>query len=161
MNRSTAATAVLPTPAKPPPKKSETAIGCGGLVAIVVFVVFVGRCACSGSDEASKTPAMSSPEPAATAAEPMKPLECRLSMDGDDVPVFPTDEGLSEFIGASARGDDVAGEAAFRANNGFWVKAGTRCARLEGVIRWKVRVLEGEHLDRTGYVPMEFAGGGR
>ena len=89
-----------------------------------------------------------------------KALECRVQMTGSSqaVPVFPTKPGLDEYLSAAVSGDRPATEAAFAANGGFFVPAGTRCFGVDiGIVNTKVRILEGTKAGTTGWLPTEFA----
>jgi hypothetical protein len=98
------------------------------------------------------------PEPVVATAATVTP-ECRIKMKGssEEVPVFPTEAGLAEYISAAVTGDNDATEVAFHANGGFFVPAATRCFRVDvGIMKTKVRVLDGDHRGETGWVPTEF-----
>ena len=87
---------------------------------------------------------------------------CILSIPGssDTVIVFPTEEGFDEFGKAAASGDNEAMQVARRANRGFFVESRTKCTWLDvGLAQTKVRVLEGPHEGKAGYVPTEWASG--
>lgn len=88
--------------------------------------------------------------------------KCVLSMPGstDSVLLFPTEEGLDEFGKAAASEDNEAVDVARRTNGGFFVDSGTKCTWLDvGFAQTKVRVVEGAHTGRAGYVPTEWASG--
>ena len=141
------------------------------LVAIPVAVLFLCGTAILGSKKSGKDSV--SPEPAKVESTPeavavTKPIEdlsrCLLRAgDGGSVPVFPTEEGMSEFGVAAARGEDDQALAVILASNGgFLVESGTKCSYTDvGIIRSEIRVTEGPHTGRKGWVPAEWARGGR
>jgi hypothetical protein len=141
-------------PPKAVPKQSAAVnLGCG-FVLLLVGAVFIKVCAFE--DE---------PSPAAPAAERPRAApvpECRVSAPGSSgaVPLFPTEEGLDEFISASARGDKQAMAVSAAAHGAFLVAARTRCARVDvGFTVSKVRILEGPHAGKTGWAVNEFTMG--
>lgn len=93
--------------------------------------------------------------------EPQKDRVCALNAEQLDgiVPVFLTEEGLDEFVRAAVDNDADGMLLAIRAN-GFVVDPGTRCRWLDrGFARTKVRVAEGSHRGRAGWVPSEWSMG--
>lgn len=110
------------------------------------------------------TPTPTPREEATSAAEIAPSRQCLLSTgDNGMVPVFPTEEGMSEFGMAAARQEGEQALAVILvSNNGFMVAAGTACSYIDpGIIKSQVRVIEGPHVGRSGWVPAEWARGGR
>lgn len=121
------------------------------------------------------------PSPPATAATPEGPryaskptgigsdvdkprrVECKLTIPGSTggVPLFPTEDGFSEWALASARGDTEAAGVAAVANGAVLVARGSRCSMLDvGILGpSKVRVVSGAHQGLAGYVPTEWTRG--
>jgi hypothetical protein len=119
-----------------------------------------GNVAKASVTEAEKNAANSDIQ--ATSPHPA-PQECRMSMPGstEALPVFPTEDGLHEYISAAVSGDSTATDLAFDANHGFLVPSRTRCFRIDvGITATKVRVLEGPHMGEVGWLPTEFTRGG-
>lgn len=153
----------------------KRALGCAGLViagsVTVVFMIGVLE-ALFGDDK--KAPAASvKPVPSAAVRapevtrEPEKPkprITCVLGQkSGDgDVPVLPTEAGYDEFMKIMASSEDGhARDIVFRSNGGFWVTKGTKCMFVDaGLVTTEVRVLEGPHQGKKGFVPTEWATGG-
>lgn len=147
-----------PFAAPNPYRKAGTVIALvgGGLAIVLAVVVFVTPRAPSAAAPATTTAkATHSPE-----VKPIAELRCLLSIKGDSgaVPVFPTEEGMDEFASAAAQGDEKGLALALRANGGFMVESGTPCTWLDvGLIRTKVRVTDGPHAGRSGWVPSEWS----
>lgn len=88
---------------------------------------------------------------------------CALSVPKDSGPVilFPTREGFDEFAKAAGAGDAAGIRVAITANGGYTVAKGTKCTWLDvGLLgTTKVRVTEGPHLGKIGFIPTEWASG--
>lgn len=139
-------------------------VGCGFLIflgGMWLIGVTVGRDK-PKSAEAPKPSARV--KPPAVEAKPAKKRDvapsCILdSGQGDgDVPVLPTEAGYDEFSKAVARSTDGhARNIVFRQHGGFWVSKGTPCAAIDtGFVSSHVRVLEGPHAGKAGWVPNEW-----
>lgn len=75
------------------------------------------------------------------------------------VPVFPTKEGLEEFVDGAVKNLSASDlDVIAAANGGFGVQSGTRCQMLDfGFAKSQVRLLDGDHTGRSGWVPTEFS----
>lgn len=90
--------------------------------------------------------------------------QCVLRIPGSSspVPLFPTEEGYDEWGSASAAGDSEAAEVAARANGAFLVEPGTKCSPVDmGFMSSRVRVVNGPHAGRSGWIPNEWRRGAR
>lgn len=108
------------------------------------------------------TPKGDEAEPQQATADPPKPHECRISIPGQEIAVgvFPTEDGLDEYVRAAAQGDSKAAGVAIRANRAFFVQRNTRCSYLDpGIATSKVRILEGAHEGRAGWLVTEWTTG--
>lgn len=111
------------------------------------------RQARDSADERERADKAAEPKPASV------PKRCAISMPGSSKPIllFPTQEGLDEWMGA---GSDKGMLAAAIAGKAFAVAKGTECNWIDrGIMRSEVRVLDGSHAGQTGWVPAEWAVG--
>ena len=157
-----AAQNVAPTGPVTAAKKPSPVPGCLILIALVCGGIAAVR-SCYGPTPPPSPPPRAERQPTSAPARAslnsQEQPECRINMTGSskDVPVFPTEEGLKDYIDAYIRGGEEAAAMAFRANRGFMVPTRTRCYRVDpGVLRTKVRILEGEQSGATGWLPTEF-----
>lgn len=139
---------------------------------VVLFALFICGLSLKGGGNKSGSKVAATTEPTPKAAEPAVASppsadrsRCLLST-GDSstkVPVFPTEDGMSEFGAAAARDEGNQALAVILASNGgFLAEPGTKCSYTDvGIIRSEVRVIEGPHMGRKGWVPAEWARGGR
>lgn len=128
------------------------------VIGFIGFVIYQSSAA-KAANESVATPLQPSVIAEQPKPTPSTTAECRIKMTGSsgDVPVFPTAAGLDEYVAAAAAGDNDATAMAFRANSGFLVPAATRCFRVDvGVVKSKVRILDGDHRGETGWLPTEF-----
>lgn len=73
------------------------------------------------------------------------------------VPVFESEEGMDEWVHAASVDDDHGQRRAI-AKDGFIVTGGTRCKKIEGGFsKVRVRILEGPHDGKAGWVAREWA----
>jgi hypothetical protein len=79
----------------------------------------------------------------------------------DDVLVFPTEEGMDEFTKAAATKDGPGMRTAIQANRGYLVTHQTSCTWLNvGLLgSTRVRITEGLHAGKIGWIPTEWASG--
>lgn len=83
---------------------------------------------------------------------------CRLhTPTAGSVPVFPTEDGLDEWLGTLDSKDENAMPVALLANGGFLVDAETSCHVIDlGFSKSKIRVTSGQMIGRSGYVLTEW-----
>lgn len=134
----------------------ETAQGCGCLLLLGLLAI-AGVRSLFGDDKAAEASAAPTPSatPVAATTEPKKPKPaCVLGhAKSDTVPVFPTKEGLDEFFRVPA--EHIA--ATLVRTGAFQVKNGTLCVSLDtGFATSKIRVLEGQHDGRIGWVATDW-----
>jgi hypothetical protein len=86
-------------------------------------------------------------------------LRFRLAPD-TRVLVFPTENGLNEYVKAAAAADLDAARAARDADGAMSVDPGTRCSLIErsGSDKAKVQILEGEHRNQIAWTTVETTG---
>jgi hypothetical protein len=147
--------------AEAPQAKSKA----GLMLLALVPVGVLGLCGISallGRDAETKAAKSETVTPVSeTKATPLT-IKCTLSIPGSNgrVPLFPTESGFEEWGAASARGDTAGAEAAARADGYFMVERGTTCSPIDpGILRSHVRVLEGPHAGKAGWIPSEWRRG--
>jgi hypothetical protein len=128
-------------------------------------------CGCKRTPEIQEPQRERGPEPTTAAMtappEPLAPPtdsgSCALKIpeNGEEVAVFPTEEGLRAFSEAAAgAGDQLKMAATMQKHHAFFVASRTSCVRLgqskEGT---KVRVTDGPQSDKTGWVASEWTRG--
>ncbi|HKY40704.1 MAG TPA: hypothetical protein VJN18_32440 [Polyangiaceae bacterium] len=155
-------------------KKIDTkgAVGCITIVLLAGFWL-VGRCGGDRKpDSTGKTPEKIAEDARKTdeasiharmdKAQSQSKTTCSISIAGIAGPVlvFPTEEGYDEFGKASATKDKQTIDIAARSNGAYWVAKGTKCLWLDrGLLTSKVRVLEGPHAGKIGWMDREWSEG--
>lgn len=144
-------------PTAPASDRKAGTIGCFTVVLLLAAIgLVVERCGPDDEPDAAAAP-VAAPE----VAQSYTPPECRLSLPGstEDVPVMPTEEGLDEYVRASAT-SAAAAQIAFDANGGFVVRAKTRCSYIDaGLMQTRVRIIEGTRIGQAGWLPTEWTRG--
>lgn len=160
---------------------AKRALGCLGLGAAGLFIFLMGMSALQmlfggekksaarvepvpsqavRAPEVTSKPEQAEPAPRAT---PKKP-SCVLGVPGDPgkVPVLPTEAGYDEFMKAAVQQlDERSMLTVLVSNGGFLVDRGTPCLAVDtGFVSSRVRVLEGPHAGKAGWVPNEWRSGG-
>jgi hypothetical protein len=148
-------------------KKSLTAgEGCLAVLLVLGAVALIQRCI-AGNDpepELGQAPAAAplqerKPKPELEPDPPKRP-SCVIAIPNHDgkVPLLPTEDGFDEYGKAAAqKSDDRAMLTVLMANDGFLVAKGTPCVAIEtGFASSRVRVLEGPHAGKAGWLPNEW-----
>lgn len=100
------------------------------------------------------------PEPLAPPSD-NSPCALKIPQNGEEVALFPKEEGLRAFTEASAgAGDEFKMAAAMQQHHAFFVAPRTPCLRL-GVSKdgTKVRVTDGPHSNKEGWVASDWTKG--
>jgi hypothetical protein len=104
------------------------------------------------------------PESAQAAASPdasaAGPRKCAIGVPGDrdaSVPIFPTKDGMDEWMRAFVAGDTRAAKVIRSAQQAMIVQGGTACSVIDyGMIHTQVRILEGANEGSAGWVVPEW-----
>lgn len=71
-----------------------------------------------------------------------------------NLPVFPLESGLDDWLSASSSGSDAAALVSLERNGAFVVRPGTACQVVDaGLSVTQVRLLNGDHVGEKGFVP--------
>jgi len=153
------------------PGIGSTEIGCGRCLIIVLVGLFLLGYVTTECDILKPRPKKSTAKgtsntpKSSPASRPSKTLSigevCELYTSDDEVIIARSEEALETLV-RSAVAKDAAGLAeAVLLGQAFLVKSGTKAKVLErkGLLatRYKVRIVEGDHIMEIGWVPSEFA----
>lgn len=109
---------------------------------------------------ASSAPAASQNASEAASAASALARKCAVGVPGDrdaSVPIFPTKEGMDEWMRAVVAGDTRAAQVIRRAQQAVIVQGGTACSVIDyGMIHSQVRILEGANEGSAGWVAPEW-----
>jgi hypothetical protein len=149
-------------------KSSTTVIVIAAAVGSVLLVCGGGMCGLMVMGSANRDSAKASGSAAAPPPTRNGPVDdeatlgdfCEVRLKSDEnasVPVFESEDGMDEWTSAAAA-DDEHGQRQAIAKDGFVVSGGTRCKKIEGgFTKVRVRILEGPHTGKAGWVPREWA----
>jgi hypothetical protein len=133
-------------------------LGCLGL--IIVFVIFIAAISSTSKKESSNSNLSPSTNTGQSNNTKLKIGDegfLRISNSQDNVLLAVTEKNFDELVKSSIA-NDITGITQMVLNNGaFYVPAGTKVLIIDSSVGGrKVRILEGERLGDTGWVPFEF-----
>lgn len=126
-----------------------------GLIAVGGFIVLLFIVAIFGGSSGSSSPAVA--QPVAVSTKVAVGEEGYIKFPSANITIATTQEGFKQIVKSSIANDDRGIAELIYSKNAFLVANGTKVLVIDSAVgARKIRILEGDKINETGWTAMEF-----